>query len=256
MSNVTFVTAFLDISQGMYTEKDVAWRFEKFHRIAETGIQLCVYVDESGIALLRGCMDTYSNIKFMKVVSLDDLWINTCIKEHGKVLTFPYYRSEDKDTLQYMILINSKIEFLKDTIKHNPWNSSHFAWVDFSISYIFDESSYATDKLIDLSTTYPVNNEDKFLAIPGCWRPDTIHIEQILIAPHWRYCGGFLLGDAESIMELATLYEKHFLEFLVEYNTMVWEVNFWTWLEGFRGWKPNWYSADHNNTIFDIPQMT
>lgn len=34
---------------------------------------------------------------------------------------------------------------------------------------------------------------------------------------------------------------------------MVWEVNYWAWLEGTKGWSPSWFFADHNDSIFHIP---
>jgi len=34
---------------------------------------------------------------------------------------------------------------------------------------------------------------------------------------------------------------------------MVWDVNFWAWLEKNTDWKPIWYSANHNESIFKLP---
>ena len=45
-SNVTFVTSFIDIYDKPYVNKNYSWRFSKFRELAETGIQLCVYINE------------------------------------------------------------------------------------------------------------------------------------------------------------------------------------------------------------------
>jgi hypothetical protein len=41
--------------------------------------------------------------------------------------------------------------------------------------------------------------------------------------------------------------------FLETHRKLIWEVNFWAWLEAKDYWKPKWYSADHNDSIFNIP---
>jgi hypothetical protein len=38
------------------------------------------------------------------------------------------------------------------------------------------------------------------------------------------------------------------------YKKLVWEVNFWAWLERVvPTWNPNWFLSDHNDSIVDIP---
>jgi hypothetical protein len=70
---------------------------------------------------------------------------------------------------------------------------------------------------------------------------------------YWRFCGGFILGDAVSIMDMHKRYQTYFLGFLKQYKKLVWEVNFWAWLEANTGWIPTWYKADHNDCIIHIP---
>jgi hypothetical protein len=52
-----------------------------------------------------------------------------------------------KDTHNYMIAINSKIEVVQDAIKHNSFNTNHFAWIDFGIFHVFKKYYLATDML-------------------------------------------------------------------------------------------------------------
>jgi hypothetical protein len=42
-TNITFVTAFMNIYETPFQNKDVEWRFRHFKKIAETGIQLGVF---------------------------------------------------------------------------------------------------------------------------------------------------------------------------------------------------------------------
>ena len=260
-SQVTFVTVFINIYNNDTTE--ILWRFEKFREIAETGISLCIYVDNTGVELLKGYMTKYTNIKIMRIISLEETWVSKLCNIYT-FLSLPKIRNESKDTFEYLLLMNSKIEFLHDTIEKNPWQSTHFAWIDFNISRVFTDIEASKDYLkrtFGCSNTsfskIPLHN---FLAIPGCWEPlqDT-DMSVILDTIYWRFCGGFLIGDRNSINYMYKLYQEYFPIFIEKYRTIVWEVNFWAWLESLEHmkdvkiWSPDWFIADHNDSIIVIP---
>ena len=249
-SNITFVTSFIDIyGETTIEDKTIEWRFQKFRDIASTGIQICIYACGDCEEYLQKYANEFPNIKIMKPVCIQETHAyKTCqLVEYS----LPDYRNQPKDIPEYMMLINSKCEFMKDAIEQNPWNSSHFAWIDFSISYVFHDKIKTLEYLRVLSTRHL---EPEFLVIPGCW--DKIaenDVSQLVYSVYWRYCGGFLLGDSNSVLILCNLYEAHFEEFLKITQKLVWEVNFWAWLEANKGWQPRWYKADHNDCIIHIP---
>jgi len=165
--------------------------------------------------------------------------------------SLPNNKNDAKDTVKYMIMQHSKIEFLNDAIKENPWKSTHFAWIDFSIFYIFNNVEPVSKYLYTLSRRQYLS---QILVIPGCWNSiNNKQTDTILNSICWRFCGGFFLGDSDSIMNFFKLYKNHFKNFITEQKKLVWEVNFWAWLEANTDWKPYWYSADHNDSIFKIP---
>lgn len=258
-SQVSFVTAFFNIYNDDKTK--LLWRVEKFREIAETGISLCVYVDNTGLELLNEFINKYTNIKIMRVLSLDETNVSHLCNIHT-FLSLPKIRNESKDTFEYLILMNSKIEFLHDTIEQNPWQSTHFAWIDFNISHVFTDIKASKNYLKHTfgSSHTPLAGVPlhHFLAIPGCWNPIQLNINNsdmsdILDKVHWRFCGGFLIGDRNSLIHMYNLYQEYFSIFLNKYKTIVWEVNFWAWLESMYGWSPNWFIADHNDSIIVIP---
>jgi hypothetical protein len=51
----------------------------------------------------------------------------------------PENRSQMKDTREYMALMNSKVEFMKDAVCRILM-ALHFAWLDFSVNYTFKDS--------------------------------------------------------------------------------------------------------------------
>ena len=255
----TFVTAFMNIypKDDPYAGKDIRWRFDRFFKLVETGIQICVYVDESGEELLQQCVELFPDtIRIMRVMNIYDTRIHKLCEQYDAI-DLPQYRNKPKDTYEYMVLMNSKIEFMYDTIQKNPWNSTHFAWIDFNVAHVF-KNIQETQEYLKLIGNSRLTRD--FLLIPGCWYsllPDSseeIIQKSVLDTIHWRFCGGFFIGDRQSIIKFYDLYQEYFPDFLFQYRQLTWEVNFWAWLEWkIPDWNPNWFLADHDDSIVRIP---
>ncbi len=130
MATVTFVTSFFYIYNNEYDEKKTtSWRLERFREIAETGIQLCVYVCPAFQKHVEEVASEFANVKIMRVSTISELFVADTMD-----VGLPNNRNETKDTVEYMAVINSKTEFMADAITQNPWNSKYFAWIDFNIS--------------------------------------------------------------------------------------------------------------------------
>ena len=69
----------------------------------------------------------------------------------------------------------------------------------------------------------------------------------------WRFCGGFFIGDKESLIDFYNLSFNNYSEFLIATKTFLWEVNYWAWLESYKNFSPIWFSGDHNDSIINIP---
>lgn len=250
-SSVTFVTSFFNIyEKEFFQEKTDSWRVERFREIAETGIQLCIYTCPVCEKYVRDLEAEFpENVRWMKTMDLSDTMISKLLPE-TKLL--PAQRNNKKDTAEYIILINSKTEFMADCIDRNPWDSTHFAWIDFSISFVFHEKDKT---LILLRSLAKRTFQPNCFIIPGCWgKFNNEYISHITESIFWRFCGGFFLGDAASVLKFHELYVLHFPYFINKYNKLVWEVNFWAWLESIDcDWNPSWYVGDHNDSILSVP---
>jgi len=232
MTSTTFVTAFYshcNLSQN---------HIQDFRRIAETGINICIYSDsDSDIVQFK----EFPNIKIMapftSVVSKIFTNMNESILDSG-----------DSEC----IYLNSKPELIENAIKINPWNSTHFAWIEFSIFSIFNNHSESQTYLKTLAsrTLY-----SRFLAIPG-WlknKSEIYEFDEGFSSIRWRFLDKFFIGDKESLLEMATLTKQYFPMFLRTYKLLTWEVNFWNWLETFTGWNPIWYYATFDDSVIKIP---
>jgi len=244
---ITFVTVYTDIYKN--PSKTIEWRFSKFKDIALTGINICLYVDKHNYEYTLEFVKDFENIKVMDIFDLKNMHVYKQCEEISDI-TLPSNINESKDTKEYMILMNSKVEIMKDVIDKNPWNTEYFAWIDFSISYIFKDLKNTQNCIREMYKITDKLGDNVF--IPGCW--NKIHnnesmLNYLLNNIYWRFCGGFVIGNKKSITEFDDMYKKHFANFLNEHKRIVWEVNFWTWLETYTEWKPVFYLADHNDTI-------
>ena len=245
---VTFVTAMMHIYDAPYDGRTTEWRLSKFRDIAGTGIRLCVYACDNVYEDVLKFAAQYDNVHVVKWSTVENTQVGRWTNDVD--YTLPGSRNLSKDTAAYMMLINSKIECVNDATSQNPWNTAHFAWIDFSVSYVFKESERTLEYLKFLGQA--AYQEEPFLAVAGCTGP-VGDLGRLLNGVVWRFCGGFLLGDAGSICELYKMYQMHFPAFMRSHRRLVWEVNFWAYLESHQGWKPLWYKADHDDTIVKIP---
>lgn len=261
-SSLTFVTAYINIyGDKPFEDKTHEWRFAKFRVIAETGIQLAIYVSADCHDLLCNFIKEFPNVRIMRVVNIDETFAAEVCDMVSKEMTdseesepfifdLPSHRNEPKDIHGYIHLINSKVAFMADTIAINPWNSTHFAWIDFSISYVFHDIPRSQAMLRAMSRR---KYAASFLSITGCW-PELVkeNLWTVLEHIHWRFCGGFFIGDRASILDFYDRYCAYFPQFLKEHKKLVWEVNFWAWLEMTTDWRPQWFKGDHNDTILHM----
>ena len=245
---ITFVTSFFHIYDQDYdTNKTVAWRVERFREIADSGIKICLYVSADQIHLIPR---EYPNVH---VIESPKLFVEAVCE--NMELELPQQRSILKDTAKYMYVINSKTDLMTDAIQRNAWDSTHFAWIDFNISHVFSEKPRTLRFLKDLDQyEFP----EKCMLIPGCWtKYNNLNIGHVTECIYWRFCGGFFIGDKASILRFGDLYNTKFPEFVKTTRRLVWEVNFWAWLEVNSDWNPQWYLADHNDTILtNLPCAT
>jgi len=247
MTNITFVTCYFHVVEN--EKKPASWRLAHFEKIASLGLNICVYGDATTTPWLEQLAVKYPNICLLNILYDKTPIVRIC---QSKDWDLPSNRNHEKDTREYLTLMNAKIEFVHDAILKNPFQTNHFAWMDFSMAYLFHNPEDSLQKLQKLSQ---INLPTNFLAIPGCWSLDSFSIQHIKDKIHWRFCGTFFIGDSNSIQQFYKLYETHFPKFLLNMRCLTWEVNFWAWLEVCEGWKPQWYESDHNDKLMNIIEI-
>jgi hypothetical protein len=242
---ITFVTAFLNLQEERPNEKSIETCINHFVSVASSGISIVAFLSKEYIPLVEE--RHLENVKCIPI-ELDELETYKETKECGP-LDIPPFRSTVKDTHNFMILMNAKVELMHKAIRQDLFHTERFAWIDFSIAYVLKNIPSSTSFLTKLSNA----SIEPGLYFPGCWEKHAGY-SQVYTSIHWRFCGGFFLGDKESLLEMYNLYRITFKTILQAKSINLWEVNIWTILEAEYGWLPTWYKADHNDTIFYIPE--
>ena len=237
-----FVSAFLDLHEDRSKDKSVVTCFQHFKNLASSKIPILLFLSKSYEDYYRK-LGPLPNVR-MEFMELDQLQTFYDVPESSVLLT---NRTVHHDTRNFMILINGKIEFVKRALDIVP-EAKHVAWIDFSICHVFRNRE---DTLAHLSMLGQSRLKDRVMAIPGCWNRG---IGDVINGVCWRYCGGFFLGDRESLIKWSALYRTWFPK-LVQAHGLLWEVNVWTLLEQLNdsAFQPHWFKADHNDSIIRVP---
>ena len=250
---VTFVTAFIDLNEDRSNDRSPETRISLFKNIAKSGVAICLYVSSKYENIGKDLENEFKNVKLMPITNLEDTEIYKIINKFNPNL--PSIITNYHDTLNFMSLINAKSEIVYNASLVNPFNTEYFAWIDFSIFHVIKNIEEAISKLKLFGHS---NLKEKFLLFPCCWFPEISkqYIHHITSQVHWRFCGVFFIGDKASVQNMHNLMITQLPNFInhTGTNIIAWEVNFWAWLEVYHDWKIDYYIADHNDSILDIPK--
>ena len=250
-NNVTFVTAYLKTYESDYDEtKSFENRLDFFMKIVELNVNICLFISPEYKDAIDLISNKHKNVIVVEVLSVKDLEFTKIGNRNSDSLSPPERRHNMKDSSNYMFLMNSKIEFIKKTINANPFNNDYFCWFDFSLPYIFKNMESSLAKLKKYSDSEFIS--EPFIAMPGCWNK-CANVDVLKDFICWRFCGGFFIGDKNSLLSFYDVSIARFEEFLNSTKKLVWEVNYWAWLELMGYTSFMWYLADHNDSIINVP---
>ncbi len=250
----TFVTAIFKLNDSNIKDerKTIQKRIEYFEEMVKCGIHISVICCPYYEPLLYSLIQTYDNVKVIKVMELSDTTIHKLCDgykhKYGEI-NLPSVRDESKDNEEYMILMNSKPEFIKTAIEKNVWNTKYFCWIDFSIKYIVSNEELFRKNIYNISNyQMPLYQDNRMnIIIPGCSEQKNMFYMDTI---DWRFCGGIIYGYKDDLIDLYDMNLFYFKQFLYQYKTLVWEVNIWAWLEFIEVFHPYWTYGDHNDTMF------
>src|SRR5579872_367162 len=184
--NTTYVTAFYDIYDKTNDPTYVDQYLDNFLKFAQKGYPCILYLD-STLMHLESKLQVCPNVKVIYNIQFNDLPLIKLLPKH--TVQLPPNRNVEKDTYEYLILMNSKLHLIMESIK--SFNLEQAAWIDFGIGKILKDADKSFAKLIDVDIP-----SDKIL-IPGCI---DANLNSMIDLGHiyWRFCGGLLFGKRET----------------------------------------------------------
>lgn len=166
----------------------------------------------------------------------------------------PEHRSVEKDTKEYMILMNMKSECInlvkselqKESGKQKE-NVKHFLWLDAGITKIFADPDKTLNEFVEKLKTVDLL-QDRII-IPGCWIPQTnlLLLERSIC---WRFCGGFVVIPSD-LVELFYFHNLEACKIIKGFcDKTLWEVNVWAFMEP--KLPIEWRKGNHDESILSI----
>ena len=237
--SITFVSALYNI----YNFKEVQDILLKNTKdLLDQNYKLIMYVDEFNYnALITiGMSDNVRLIKYpIENINIYNMIIS------NKNLKLPIQRDEKKDTLEYMALMNSKVEFILKSL--DIIDTEYVAWIDAGITKVFsDKQSFSK-----LNCKLNGSNVSNKILIPGCYNIK-LNFPELCSGVRWVFLGGFFACNKNVIPNFYNLCIK-VIKFFMDHSMMVWEVNIFAYIHSTHENVFNWYYGDHNNSLSHIP---
>lgn len=237
--NVTYVSALYDI----YNSSKVSGRLSRDVKdLLKRGLHLIIFVDEFYYSVLD-TMEKSATITIVKL-SIDQLAIYNMIMGNKSLLSLPVTRSTEKDTHEYMALMNTKVEFLYRA--QYLTDSKYLGWIDAGVSKMLSDKENSFVRL----ETAKITNIDNVL-IPGCYIR-YINFDDLCKSVWWVFIGTFLICNKSFI---STFYNRS-LQSLCKFiaNRFIpWEVNVWIDILYQHPDTFEWYYSGHVDELTVFP---
>ena len=223
--NWTLVTAYFNLTKCYDASKEIIERDQNYyisHSISTLNLpyNLVIYCDEESIDLIKKIRPEYLNNKTHYIIRNFDEFK---FKKESVLLNenFSDYRNkilenrkvvpsaDNRNTASYYLFCMSRYTMLKEVIETNPFNSTHFCWINFCIERM------GFKNLIRLSESLAVNR-DKFSTCYIDYIPEKMvnNLDEYFRWGRCSMCSGFFTGNKEYMYQVCDLIENKFLEYL------------------------------------------
>lgn len=239
--NITYISAIYDIYKTNRSFSDLLLKNVTF--LFKQNINLLLYVDP----IYQDVVEKIEKSKLITIIylPLSELSIYNLIIEKKDILKLPTHRNSEKDTCEYMALMNSKIELIRRSLL--LIKTEYCGWIDAGISKIFKDMNTSFANICNVT----IKNVAKVL-IPGCYKKD-ITFNNLCQNIWWNFLGGFFICNKNFV---PTFYEQCLstVNIFLEKEYIVWEVNIFCYIQKQYPETFVWYLGDHNDSLKNIPE--
>lgn len=226
LSNWTLVTAYFNLTKCSDASKEICERDQTYylsHSISTLSMphNLVIYCDEESLEKIKNIRPKYLENKTKYIIKeFDDFRFKK--QSHLLNETFKNYRErinsnrkinpynfDNRNTASYYLFCMSRYIMLKETIEINPFNSTHFCWINFCIERMGFKNLIRLDEALAV-------NRDKFSTCYIDYIPQSL-VENTNEYFKWgrcSMCSGFFTGNKEYMYKICDLIEDKFLQYL------------------------------------------
>lgn len=237
-NNIVYTSALYNIyGNPKFSEilsKNVEW-------LLSSNLKIFLYVDEFFYKITQNLKISDNITIILKPLSNLIIYNKIMLTDQ---LQLPGYRNIDKDTKEYMALMNNKIEFIKYT--KDIVKTRYVTWIDAGITKMFKNRDNCFNKLKNLNIEKLTN-----ILQPGCYERN-LTFEQLNNNVWWCFLGCFFICNVNVIEDF---YEKSLISIdkFMSKNKITWEVNIWIDISQNNPKLFTKYYADHNDSLTEIP---
>ncbi|MHB1952783.1 MAG: hypothetical protein ACYCOU_03455 [Sulfobacillus sp.] len=236
---VTYVTALYDI-YGSPEKK--SFNLKHFRQLEALRAPLVVFCDESYFPEVRERSCDGRQVILLPLEQVRAFSLCTGRAASGAPPELPKVRTPQKDTLEYLALMNSKVEFVRRAAELT--DSEYLCWIDAAFAKLMSDPDRA---LKFLERFRP--KVDRVL-LPGCWGRMPVSTEAVC----WRFAGTFFVVPRQRARAFEEICLPTFEDMSHGRRPSVWEVNVWAEVENKFPEMFQWYAGDHNDKLFDVPK--
>lgn len=115
--------------------------------------------------------------------------------------------TQEKFTALYKFIVNQKVNFVKDVIMMNPFDTSKFAWMDMRLHCVYDMSIEETNEVMK-----NINHQKVRIMQMTHITPNDIHGRHNFYSwTRGKCAAGFFGGSREPMLKFCDLCEKEFI---------------------------------------------
>ena len=123
--------------------------------------------------------------------------------------------TQEKFTALYKFIVNQKVNFVKDVIMMNPFETSKFAWMDMRLHCVYDMSFEETTSVMD-----QINIDKVRLMQMTHTTPEDIYCRHDFYSwTRGKCAAGFFGGSREAVLRFCNLCKEEFINALNENMT-------------------------------------
>ena len=241
----TIVSAYMAnvISKDYLNKKDVYQKYtEHFIPLLKSKVNKIIFIDDNIIDDYKSYENKYTKIIPFKKET------NYLYDYLHKITEFKVDNNNpEKDTIEYMLTMCHKTEWVNKAITLDESKSDQYIWIDFGVKHMCKCSDEEFIQIIERLAEKQYNK----VRISTIWDLNVKYDIDIYRNITWYFAGSIFGGKRPFLIEFARIMKQMCLEIIETQKTLMWEVNVWYLLYKKNPFIFDAYKCDHNTSIIE-----